>query len=88
MKVGLVGLGKMGGNMARRLRQYGVDVVAYNRNMKVADELAEETGLVAARSLQSLVDQLEAPRVVWLMLPAGEVTQHHLELFADFNQAW
>ncbi|HEY5733701.1 MAG TPA: decarboxylating 6-phosphogluconate dehydrogenase [Gammaproteobacteria bacterium] len=83
MKVGLVGLGKMGGNMARRLRQYGVDVVAYNRNMKVADELAEETGLVAARSLQSLVDQLEAPRVVWLMLPAGEVTQHHLELFAD-----
>lgn len=83
MKIGLVGLGKMGGNMARRLRQQDIDVVAYNRSKKVTDDLAEETGLVAADSLEALVAQLEAPRVVWLMLPAGEITQQHLELFAD-----
>jgi len=45
--------------------------------------LAEETGLTAADSIQALISELEAPRVVWLMLPAGEVTQHHLELLAD-----
>ena len=83
MKIGLVGLGKMGGNMARRLRQHDIEVVAFNRNKKVADDLAEETGLFAAESLQSLVEQLDAPRVVWFMLPAGEITQQHLELFAD-----
>jgi len=83
MKVGLVGLGKMGGNMARRLRRSGIEVVAYNRSRTITDELAEETGLVATDSLPALVGKLDAPRVVWLMLPAGEVTQLHLEQLAD-----
>ena len=51
MKMGLIGLGRMGGNMARRLRRGGVDVVAWNRNGEVAHALAAECGLVAADSL-------------------------------------
>lgn len=87
MQVGLVGLGKMGGNMARRLREHGQDVIAYNRNHTVAKELAQETGLIAVNSLEALVEKLEAPRVVWLMLPAGEVTEQHVELLADLLHA-
>jgi 6-phosphogluconate dehydrogenase len=79
MRVGLVGLGKMGGNMARRWRQHGVDVVGFNRNAEVARDLASETGLVAANSLKELVAVLTAPRVVWLMLPAGDVTQEYID---------
>jgi len=83
MKVGLIGLGKMGGNMARRLRRHNIEVVAYNRNRDVTNQLAEETQLIAADSVQTLVKELTAPRVVWLMLPAGEVTQQYLEQIAD-----
>ena len=83
MQLGMVGLGKMGGNMARRLREHGQDVIAYNRNHTVARELAHETGLIAVNSLEALVEKLEAPRVVWLMLPAGDVTEQHIELLAD-----
>ncbi len=79
MEMGLIGLGRMGANMARRLRRGGVQVVAYNRNAGVTQALAAETGLEAADSLRALVARLPAPRVVWLMLPAGEVTQQHLD---------
>jgi 6-phosphogluconate dehydrogenase len=82
MKIGLVGLGKMGGNMARRLQRGGVDVVGYNRNPDVTAALAEETGLTAADSLPALVAGLAPPRVVWMMLPAGEVTQQYLDQLA------
>ncbi|PWB57026.1 MAG: 6-phosphogluconate dehydrogenase (decarboxylating) [Nitrosomonadales bacterium] len=79
-KIAMVGLGRMGGNMARRLRQGGAEVAAYNRNFAVAHQLAAETGLVAAETLQQLVDSLgEVPRIIWLMLPAGEATQQALE---------
>lgn len=79
-KIAMVGLGRMGGNMARRLRQGGVEVVAYNRSFAVAQQLAAETGLVAAETLQQLADSLgEGPRIIWLMLPAGDATQQALE---------
>jgi 6-phosphogluconate dehydrogenase len=79
MKLGLVGLGKMGANMARRLRRGGIDVVALDRDAAVADTLASEVGVLAAHSLQQLIDALPTPRVVWLMLPAGDVTQQMIE---------
>ena len=79
MELGLIGLGRMGANMARRLRQGGIEVVGFNRNPEVARNLARETGLMAANSLEDLVSRLKAPRIVWLMLPAGEVTQQHLD---------
>ena len=74
MKIGMIGLGRMGANMARRLRRGGVDVVAYNRNFDVAETLAKETGATAAKEIKDLVAALPAPRIVWLMLPAGPAT--------------
>ena len=79
MKIGMVGLGRMGGNMARRLRRGGVDVVAYNREFAHAEQLAQETGLIAAESIDALIEKLDPPRIVWLMLPAGDVTQQHID---------
>lgn len=75
MKIGMVGLGRMGANMARRLCRGGIEVVAYDKNRAAADELATEPGVAVAPSLEALVSQLALPRVVWLMLPAGEVTE-------------
>ncbi|OGI50874.1 MAG: 6-phosphogluconate dehydrogenase (decarboxylating) [Candidatus Muproteobacteria bacterium RIFCSPHIGHO2_01_60_12] len=77
--MGMIGLGRMGANMARRLRKGGVEVVAWNRDAKVTRDLAKETGLKAAASLEALISQLKSPRIVWLMLPAGEVTQQHID---------
>jgi len=82
MKLGLIGLGRMGVNMARRWRRGDIEVVAYNRNPAVARALAAETGAVAVESLPELVAALPAPRVVWMMLPAGEVTDAHLDQLA------
>ena len=69
----------MGANMARRLRAGGVDVHAWNRDPEVTKKLATETGLRAAASLEALVAGLKPPRAIWLMLPAGEVTQQYLD---------
>jgi len=78
MTLGLLGLGRMGGNMARRLRQASIDVTAWNRDRKVTDELAAETGLVAVGDVDTLVAALPQPRTVWLMLPAGDVTEQYV----------
>ena len=78
MKIGMMGLGRMGGNMARRLRRGGVEVVAYNRSFDVTEALAKETGAIAVREIKALVAALPAPRIVWLMLPAGQVTDDAL----------
>lgn len=77
--LGLIGLGRMGGNMARRLQRNGVDVIAHNRNHSVTTALAAECGLRAAASVEELIAQLPSPRIVWLMLPAGEITQQHID---------
>jgi 6-phosphogluconate dehydrogenase len=75
LEIGLYGLGRMGGNMARRLARGGVRVHALNRSFDVAVKLAgEEANVVACRTIQDMVAGLAGPRVVWLMLPAGEAT--------------
>ncbi|MDH3563170.1 MAG: decarboxylating 6-phosphogluconate dehydrogenase, partial [Gammaproteobacteria bacterium] len=79
MELGMIGLGRMGANMARRLQKGGIEVVAWNRDVKVTQDLAQETGLTAASNLADIVSRLKAPRIVWLMLPAGEVTQQHID---------
>ncbi len=71
MDIAIVGLGRMGANMVRRLLQDGHRVVAHNRSREPIDELAAE-GAVAAYELEDVVKQLAAPRVVWLMVPAGD----------------
>jgi 6-phosphogluconate dehydrogenase len=65
VKIGMVGLGRMGGNMAERLRRRGHEVVGYDRNADIAD----------VKTLAELVEALPAPRVAWVMVPAGEPTR-------------
>ncbi len=75
LEIGLYGLGRMGGNMARRLARGGVKVHALNRSFEVTVKLAgEEANVVAYRAARDMVAGLAGPRVVWLMLPAGEAT--------------
>ncbi|MEW2297380.1 phosphogluconate dehydrogenase (NAD(+)-dependent, decarboxylating) [Streptomyces sp. NPDC006743] len=72
MQMGLIGLGKMGGNMRERLRNAGHTVIGYDRNPEVSD----------VSSMVDLVDQLAQPRVVWVMVPAGGATQHVIDQLA------
>ena len=74
MQLGMVGLGRMGGNIVRRLMRHGHSGVVFDRNPKAVSELAGE-GAMAARSLDDLVTKLAKPRAVWVMLPAGDATE-------------
>ena len=74
MEVAMVGLGRMGGNMARRLLRGGHRVVVWNRTYARAEELGAE-GAEPVRSLGDVVTALPKPRVIWLMLPYGDATQ-------------
>lgn len=73
MQIGMVGLGKMGGNMAERLRRGGHDVVGYDRDPAVSD----------VSSLEELVERLQAPRTVWVMVPSGEPTRVTVKALGD-----
>ncbi len=73
MKLGYVGLGKMGKNMVLRLHEQGIEIVAWNRSPEPREEV-KKAGVNTAESVQELIKQLEAPRIVWLMLPQGEPT--------------
>ncbi|WP_326608345.1 decarboxylating 6-phosphogluconate dehydrogenase [Streptomyces sp. NBC_01799] len=77
MQLGLVGLGKMGGNMRERIRRAGHTVIGYDRNPDLAD----------VSSLAELVERVEAPRVVWVMVPAGGPTQHVIDELGDLLEA-
>jgi 6-phosphogluconate dehydrogenase len=74
MKIGVIGLGKMGANIVRRLMRSGQKCVVFNRTPEKVQQLATE-GAIAATDLTDLVSQLSTPRVIWLMLPAGEPTE-------------
>ncbi len=84
MQLAMIGLGKMGANMARRLARAGHEVVAYNRTVQKAFDLAdEEDGVTAASSFDEVVDLLERPRVVWMMVPAGDPTEATMDEFLE-----
>ena len=79
MQIGFVGLGKMGGNMVHRiLRDSDHEVVAWNQTRAAIDEAAK-LGATAADSLEDLVQKLERPRHVWLMIPSGAPTQNTIQ---------
>ncbi|KAB2313685.1 decarboxylating 6-phosphogluconate dehydrogenase [Betaproteobacteria bacterium SCN2] len=84
-EIGLIGLGRMGANMARRLSRAGLKLAVCNRTASVAHALAaEETNLRAVDSYAELLSSLPSPRIVWLMLPAGGATETALqELFGQ-----
>ena len=81
MQCGMIGLGRMGANMARRLVRGGHEVVVSNRSPEPVEQLEAE-GAVGARSLGELVERLKAPRAIWVSLPAGEVTENTLNQLA------
>ena len=71
MKLGMIGLGKMGANMSRRLVRDGHEVVGFDLDESAVQEL-EDDGATGAAALDDLVDELEPPRVCWMMVPAGD----------------
>jgi 6-phosphogluconate dehydrogenase len=73
VQIGLIGLGKMGGNMRERMRNAGLTVVGFDRNPDVSD----------VSSLEDLVGALEAPRVVWVMVPSGDPTRETIRQLGD-----
>ncbi|HVN34456.1 MAG TPA: decarboxylating 6-phosphogluconate dehydrogenase [Casimicrobiaceae bacterium] len=79
MQIGIVGLGRMGGNMARRLRRAGVDVIGFDADAAAVTALGKERVLEPAESIGALARRLSAPRVVWLMVPAGRPTELAVE---------
>jgi 6-phosphogluconate dehydrogenase len=82
MQLGIVGLGRMGANMARRLMRDGHEIVAFDVNPDAVKGLAGE-GATGADSLADLASKLEAPRAVWVMVPAGEITEKTVHAIAD-----
>ena len=79
MQIGVIGLGRMGGNISRRLMKAGHHCVVFDVNVKPREALAKE-GAAAAGSLAELMKALgEKPRAVWVMLPAGRVTEETIE---------
>ena len=83
MNMGMIGLGKMGGNMAQRLVRGGVTVVGLDHVPAVVDHWVDSAGIVGAHSLDGLLLQLPAPRIVWLMLPSGKITEDQIQELAE-----
>lgn len=82
MKLGFVGLGKMGGNMVERLLEFGHTVVVYNRSRGPVDRLVEK-GAVASDSLADMVSKLEVRKIVWLMVPSGQTVDDNIAQLLD-----
>jgi 6-phosphogluconate dehydrogenase len=74
MQIGVIGLGRMGGNITRRLIQNGHETVVYDHDPKAVAEVSRD-GAAGADGLEALVQKLKAPRAVWVMLPAGKITE-------------
>jgi len=82
MQLGMVGLGRMGANLVRRLQRDGHRCVGTDVSADTVDALAKE-GMTGAAGAKELVEALEPPRAVWVMVPAGEITEHAIAELAD-----
>ena len=82
MQLGIIGLGRMGGNMARRLMRAGHSIVAYDLSQEAVAALVAD-GATGSSSIDEFVDRLETPRAAWVMLPAGEPTDGMVRALAD-----
>jgi len=85
MQLGMIGLGRMGGNIVRRLMQRGHSAVVYDRDQKAVAALAAE-GAAGAATLQEFVQKLKPPRAAWVMLPAGAITESTVDTLASLMQ--
>ena len=79
MKLAMVGLGKMGGNMTTRLLRHGIEVVGYDRSADAVNLLVAKEGMVGAKSVEDAVSKLSGQRIVWLMLPSGAPTEDQIQ---------
>ena len=86
MQLGIIGLGRMGANIARRLMSDGHTCVVYDRDPKAVAALADH-GAAGAKDLADLVRQLQPPRAVWVMLPAGGPTEETVAALGGLLQA-
>ena len=82
MDIAMIGLGKMGANMATRLLRGGHRVVAYDIN-ETAIQAAEEAGAEGARTLNEVAEKLKPPRSVWVMVPSGQITENTIQALSD-----
>ncbi|MBI5265402.1 MAG: decarboxylating 6-phosphogluconate dehydrogenase [Bradyrhizobium sp.] len=85
MQLGMIGLGRMGGNIVRRLMRRGHSAVVYDKDERAVAELAAE-GAVGASGLEDFVERLERPRTAWVMLPAGPITEATIDALARLMQ--
>lgn len=79
MKLAMIGLGKMGGNMSARLIRNGISVVGYDNNQSVVNDLAQKENMIPSTSVEDALSKLDEQKIVWLMLPAGEVTEKQIQ---------
>jgi 6-phosphogluconate dehydrogenase len=86
MQLGVIGLGRMGGNIVRRLTRNGHDCVVFDQNPSAISAIAGK-GVTGAADLKDLAQLLKAPRAAWVMLPAGEITEKAVEQLGDLLAA-
>ncbi|NDJ86002.1 MAG: decarboxylating 6-phosphogluconate dehydrogenase [Chloroflexi bacterium] len=86
MQIAMVGLGKMGANMVRRLLHGGHGVVAFDLN-EAAIQAVETEGAIGARMLKEVISKLSTPRAVWIMVPAGDPTESTIDSLADHMES-
>ncbi|MEX2571545.1 MAG: decarboxylating 6-phosphogluconate dehydrogenase [Gemmatimonadota bacterium] len=87
MRIGMVGLGRMGGNMAARLLERGHEVVVYDVDPAATDRAARAEGATAVRSLGDMMTALPSPRTAWVMVPAGPPTDESIAALAEHAEA-
>src|SRR5438270_4695641 len=86
MQLGMIGLGRMGGNIVRRLMRHGHSTVVYDKDPKAVAALAAD-GAAGTSTLEDFVDRLERPRTAWVMLPAGKITEATIDTLSKLMES-
>src|SRR6476660_4857926 len=86
MQLGMIGLGRMRGNIVRRLMKHGHTTVVYDKDPKAVAAIAAG-GSLGAGALEDFVKKLQKPRTAWVMLPAGKITETTIEALSKLMQA-